>query len=107
MIQWPCIFKLEGDDELMYLASQSQLEAEFEALIWSDDDYLIDSQGRRFSVQRAKGGELAFEATSCVFTSDEVTLLIQAHEFSKAEVCLTKIHFLSVSDAIHSLSNQN
>ena len=104
MIQWPCIFKLDGDDELLYLASEASLIDEFESLIWSDDDYLIDSQGQGYKVQEAQAGAFAYEPCGNPLSVSEVTELIQAHEFSKAEVCLTKIQFLSVSDAISALA---
>ncbi|KHT57940.1 hypothetical protein RJ45_26160 [Photobacterium gaetbulicola] len=104
MIQWPCIFKLDGDDELLYLASEANLIAEFESLIWSDDDYLIDSQGQGYKVREAQAGTFAYEPCDNPLSVSQVTDLIQAHEFSKAEVCLTKIQFLSVSDAISALA---
>ncbi|ELP6772984.1 hypothetical protein QTV42_004481, partial [Vibrio vulnificus] len=33
MISWPCILKLDGDDELVYLASESDLNRECSNLI--------------------------------------------------------------------------
>ncbi|MDV5169721.1 DUF4144 family protein [Photobacterium rosenbergii] len=105
MIQWPCIFKLDGDDELLYLASEASLIAEFESLIWSDDDYLVDSQGQGYKVREAQAGVFAYEPCGRPFSVSQVTDLIQAHEFSKAEVCLTKIQFLTVSEAIRALAN--
>ena len=104
MIQWPCIFKLDGDDELLFLASEASLIAEFESLIWSNDDYLIDSQGQGYKVREAPGGAFAYEPSGNPLSVSQVTDLIQAHEFSKAEVCITKIQFLSVSDAIRALA---
>ncbi len=105
MIQWPCIFKLDGDDELLYLASEASLIAEFESLIWSDDDYLIDSEGQGYKVHEAQAGAFAYEPFDNPLSVSQVTELIQAHEFSKAEVCLTKIQFLTVSEAIRALAN--
>lgn len=40
---WPCLLKLDGDDELIYTHSQSDLDSECEALIFGQDDYVIDS----------------------------------------------------------------
>ncbi|MGF1735381.1 DUF4144 family protein [Photobacterium satsumensis] len=104
MIQWPCIFKLDGDDELIYLASEASLMAEFESLIWSDDDCLIDSQGQAYKVREAQAGVFSYEPCGNPFSVSQVTELIQAHEFAKAETCLIKMQFLSVSEAIRALS---
>ncbi|MFA0125750.1 DUF4144 family protein, partial [Vibrio sp. 10N.261.48.A2] len=35
---------------------------------------------------------------------ESVTKLIRNHEFQKAEVCLMKIHFLTIEEAIQSLA---
>ncbi len=104
LIQWPCLFKLDGDDELLYLESETALVAEFEALIWSDEDILIDSNGIGFCVQVDASGEFTYQAQSAAYTLEQVTELIQAHEFAKVEVCLTKIQFQSVEQAIASLA---
>ncbi|WP_305813836.1 DUF4144 family protein [Photobacterium leiognathi] len=102
MVNWPCILKLDGDDELIYLDSEQQLLSECEDLILSQDDYVIDSQGFSYSISiNNVSAELINNNTQ--LTVEEVTALIQSHEFSFAEVCLIKIQFVSVSDAIHAL----
>ncbi|MGR5295357.1 DUF4144 family protein [Vibrio mediterranei] len=103
MVKWPCIFKLEGDPELMYLGSESALASELESLIWSSSDRLIDSDGHSFIICQASG-RYTFELSDSILSLSEITQLIQEHEFSKAEVCLTKIQFASVEQAIQSLS---
>ncbi|HAS8335891.1 TPA: hypothetical protein I7699_22765, partial [Vibrio vulnificus] len=45
MISWPCILKLDGDDELVYLASESDLNRECSNLILCQNDRVIDSVG--------------------------------------------------------------
>ncbi|MCG7498836.1 DUF4144 domain-containing protein [Vibrio sp. Of7-15] len=103
MISWPCIFKLDGDSELMYLGSERQLETEFDDLIWDGSDRLIDSKGHCYVV-RTKDDSYVFEPEGAQLKLVDVTQLIQEHEFSKAQVCLTKIHFSSIEEAIKSLS---
>ncbi|MCK6264716.1 DUF4144 domain-containing protein [Vibrio sp. ZSDE26] len=103
MIQWPCIFKLEGDSELMYLESELVLASEFESLIWSGLDQLIDSNGQRYLVNHI-GESYIFESQGIELSLESVTKLIQEHEFAKMEMCLTKIQFTSVQEAIHSLA---
>jgi hypothetical protein len=102
MISWPCILKLEGDDELIFLGSEQDFNSECRELIFSDDDYVIDANGLSYLIE-SESGELRLITTERILTVDEVTHLIRANEFTKAELCLTKIHFLTVSDALNSL----
>lgn len=99
MISWPCILKLEGDDELIYLSSEDDFMAECRDLIFSDDDYVIDSAGFSYLISE----KLVLIKTQRILAVDEVTHLVRANEFTKAELCLTKINFSTVSDAIKSL----
>lgn len=105
MILWPCIFKLEGDSELIYLDSERHLRNELDDLIWDKSDRLIDSNGHCYVIF-AKGDEYVFEAEEKHFSLAAVTQLIQEHEFAKAEMCLTKIQFSSIQQAIESLSQE-
>lgn len=137
MINWPCLFKLEGDDELLLVKSQAALYSECESLIFSERDILIDSTGQGYSVSfnsteaststntksKAKAKAKAESKTDLApnkaiqsleaikvnrqYTLDEITHLIQAHEFANANVCLSKIQFLSIESAISALSNDN
>lgn len=91
--------KLDGDDELIFVDSFQALKSECSELIFTDDDYLIDAEGWRYIVSDS----LQVTCTNKRLTLDEVTELIRANEFSKAGLCLTKIHFLSIEDAIMSL----
>jgi len=103
MIAWPCILKLDGNDELIYLSSEQEFISDCRELIFSDDDYVIDSTGLTYLI-KAISETLTLVKTQHVLAVDEVTQLIRANEFIKAELCLTKIHFFTVSDAINSVS---
>ena len=98
IISWPCILKLEGDDDLIYLASEQEFMSQCHELIFSDDDYVIDSAGFSYLISE----KLALIKTQRIFVVGEVTDLIRASEFTKAELCLTKIYFITVSAAIQS-----
>jgi hypothetical protein len=99
MIDWPCVLKLNGDDELIYLGSEQELISECRELIFNDDDHVIDSAGVSYLISE----KFELIKTECAVTLDEVTYLIRANEFKKAELCLTKINFLTIADAIKSL----
>ncbi|WP_047049573.1 DUF4144 family protein [Vibrio mexicanus] len=102
MIQWPCLFKLEGDDELIFLSSELELIKELQALIWSEEDLLIDSCGNQYQVVNVSAS-VQYQLLSVKLSLQQVTELIQAHEFSKAEICITKIQFPDVTSAIEAL----
>ena len=102
MIFWPCILKLDGDDELIYLSSEGDFISQCRELILTDDDYVIDSAGLSYLIESISE-KLVLVKTGQAVAVDEVTHLIRANKFIKAELCLTKIHFLTVSDAIKSL----
>ena len=105
MIQWPCVLKLDGDYELIFLDFELMFASEFESLIWSDSDRLIDSGGQRYIISQSKGN-YTFVASGGRLSLTAVTQLIQQHEFSKGEMCLTKIQFSSVEEAIQSLATE-
>lgn len=109
MINWPCLFKLEGDDELIFLNSEVELHDECESLIWSDNDILIDSSGNCFSLLQKSPNLTGIEQVNVIklkkqYNLTELTQLIQAHEFSKASMCLSKIQFSSIKSAVSALS---
>ncbi|WP_234495957.1 DUF4144 domain-containing protein [Vibrio maritimus] len=103
MINWPCLLKLEGDDELLYIASEVSLTDELNSLIHSDEDILVDSYGQVYGVTTDSRGIVVLEYKHETLSLEDVTLLVQAHEFSLAQVCLTKIQFNSIAEAIHAL----
>ena len=73
-------------------------------MILGEDDYLIDSEGDSYSLEsRSNQLSLAKRALSSIQLKN-VTKLIRNHEFQKAEVCLMKIHFLTIEEAIQSLA---
>lgn len=103
MVSWPCALKLNGDDELIYLDSNREFITECSELILNDEDYVVDSVGHRYVIEQS-ATQVELIKTDSALLASEVVILIRAHEFVKASVCLTKIHFDTVSDAIKSLS---
>ncbi|MGF1753768.1 DUF4144 domain-containing protein [Vibrio makurazakiensis] len=105
MIKWPSLVKLDGDDELIYVETEHDFHAECSDMILGDDDYLIDSDGVSYSLQLKSGAnQPTLSSQTQNHSIESITQLIRAHEFQKAEMCLTKIHFPSISEAIRSLS---
>ncbi|MBE8603903.1 DUF4144 domain-containing protein [Vibrio cyclitrophicus] len=103
MISWPSLVKLDGDDELIYVASEQDFQAECSDMILADDDYLIDSEGDSYLLQ-SRANQLGLAKRANQYSVECVTKLIRNHEFQKAEVCLMKVHFLTIEEAIQSLA---
>ncbi|QCO88689.1 hypothetical protein D3H41_22125 [Vibrio neocaledonicus] len=102
---WPCLLKLDGDDELIYTHSQSDLDSECEALIFGQDDYVIDSNGKTFELKNNGSNTTLLHLKERTLSVEEVTSLIQSHEFSLAQRCIIKIHFTSVRQAVEALAH--
>ncbi|ELB2818108.1 DUF4144 domain-containing protein [Vibrio alginolyticus] len=102
---WPCLLKLDGDDELIYTHSQSDLDSECEALIFGQDDYVIDSNGNTFELKNNGLNTTLLHLKERTLSVEEVTSLIQSHEFSLAQRCIIKIHFTSVRQAVEALAH--
>ncbi|MEC7941996.1 MAG: DUF4144 domain-containing protein [Pseudomonadota bacterium] len=103
MIHWPSLVKLDGDDELIYVASESDFQAECSDMILCEDDCLIDSEGNSYSL-KSNSNKLSLTKRPEQYSIESVTKLIRNHEFQKAEVCLMKIHFPTIEEAIESLA---
>ncbi|CAK1693640.1 uncharacterized protein DUF4144 [Vibrio crassostreae] len=103
MIRWPSLVKLDGDDELIYVASENDFQAECSDMILGEDDYLIDSEGDSYALQ-SSSNQLSLAKRPEQYSVESLTKLIRNHEFQKAEVCLMKIHFLTIEEAIQSLA---
>lgn len=96
------MLKLEGDDELIYLNSEKELNGECEGLIWDQEDRVIDSKGFVYSMM-TKNSVIRLQHDQIQISVEDASKLIQSHEFCRAEVCLTKIQFDSVFEAVKSL----
>lgn len=103
MVKWPCLLKLEGDPELIVLACEQALFRELDGLICSYSDCLIDSFEQVYQFKTSQRG-CTVESLDLILSLERVTQLIQEHQFVQAEVCLTKIQFTSIIEAIQSLA---
>jgi hypothetical protein len=92
MIQFPAIFKLSGQDELLLSETQSNFMQHYQLQqsYLLPDDLLIDSTGQAYSL---KPCPLETVATNAVkeFSLQELTALVQTHFFASAQTCVTKI----------------
>lgn len=104
MVCWPCLLKLDGDEELMYFADHEAFLTDCTDMILQQEDRLVDSKGNTYSIKNGTT-PLVLTPTDVQFDAQKVSNLIQEHEFAKAQVCIIKIHFTSVAQAIKALAN--
>ncbi len=104
MIHWPCILKLAGDDELIFIKNHDAFIADCSDMILQNEDRLIDSQGITFSIENTTSS-LTLRPTDVKIDAVQASTLIQEHEFANAQVCIIKMHFTSVAQAIKAIEN--
>lgn len=66
---------------------------------------MIDTQGHCYTLQTGFDNSVELSLLPQTLNVQQVTELIQKHEFSKAQRCIIKIHFVSVQQAIEALAN--
>ena len=103
VINWPCVLKLNGDDELQYIENSKALKIQCQSLISHEDDYLIDIQGHCYSLSNLFLKKQLLVPIKKTINLNELTELIKMSECSKATLCVTKIRFKSIAQAIQYL----
>lgn len=93
MIHYPAIFKFAGQDELIYIASQSSLEQHYQLqqAYFTPDDLLIDATGQAYLLHQLKQHHSVLPAAIRQYELPELTALVQAHFFALAQSCVVKI----------------
>lgn len=99
MIKYPAIFKLAGQDELIYIATKSNFEHQFQLqqAYFTPEDLLIDATGQAYLLQQLNQHNSSLAASVRQFELPELTTLVQAHFFALAQSCVVKIQAPSVS----------
>lgn len=103
-MNYPAIFKFAGQDELIYIASQSSFEQHYQLQqpYLTPDDLLIDATGQAYLLQQFKRHNSTLPASSLPvsamqFEQPELTALVQAHFFALAQSCVVKIQAPSIT----------
>lgn len=99
MMKYPAIFKLAGQDELLYLATKSSFEHQFQLqqAYFTPDDVLIEATGQAYLLDQFKLPQSVLPAAIRQYELQELTALVQAHFFALAQSCVVKIQAPSVS----------
>lgn len=102
-IVWPAIIKLNGDDELIYIATADQLydDQTLQHMQFHAEDQLIDSTGNVYRI--IKHHKLELKPTSEQLSLDQIELLLQRHLSNHGTCCVAKFHSNSIDEAISSV----
>ena len=102
MINWPAVINFDGDEELVYIASDSEWRRDAESLLYnhSGDDQLIDSSGRIYKLVHNKDGTIQTDDTGNMIDLDEFVKLVRIHASNSHRCCIEKINFRDIADGI-------
>jgi hypothetical protein len=99
MIHYPAIFKFAGQDELIYIATQSSFEQHYQLQqpYFTPEDLLIDATGQAYLLHQFTQHSSPLPALAKRFEQPELTALVQAHFFALAQSCVVKIQAPSIT----------
>lgn len=106
-INWPAILSYVGDNELAYIADQSEwdLDSNWHCFDYQSNDLLIDSQGIAYSLSHRKNSLVVPEPTQQTLSLEQVSELIKAHLSAQGSCCVTKFFASSIKEAIAMLAS--
>lgn len=103
MINWPAVLQYRGDNELVFIAEQSQWDNDDELSggRYDADDRLIDSTGRIF---RLSDKDPKLLSTEQAISLDELVELIRLHMSEVGLCCVSKFSAASIAEAVAMVS---
>ena len=112
MIDWPVVIKFDGDDELTYVDSEEEWMRDAKSHLYNHegDDYLIDSSGHIFSLERVQDGIINTESTCKQIPLQGFIRLVRIHASNSHRCCIEKINFRNIAEGISlvaSMSDDN
>ena len=102
MISWPAIIKYHGDDELAYVATESDWnnDTELSAYSYDDNDALIDNNGHIYHLNIAVNGTVVPRPSNNNIPLHQLIKHVQKHAALRGECCVEKIFFKSINEGI-------
>lgn len=102
-VNWPAVLQYRGDNELVFIAGQSQWDGDTELSggQYDVDDRLIDSTGRVFKLSEGTSDFIAVEQELFL---DEVVDLVRLHMSEVGLCCVAKFSAASIAEAIMMVS---
>jgi hypothetical protein len=109
MIEWPAVIKYEGDDELTYVASETEWVRDSAMYLYnhSGNNSLIDSNGAIFSLNISGNGAISLNNTGDTISHEDFTRLVRIHASTVNRCCIEKISFRDIVDGIKLIESMN
>ena len=102
MIEWPAIIHVDGDDELALVWSAQEWGShdEWSAVVYSADDFLLDSSGQVYRIDRLSNGVVQPAATGRTLAVSEFIALVKRHAALSSACCIEKIAFRNIEEGM-------
>ena len=98
-MNYPAIVKFSGQDELLYIATQTSFAQQYllQQPYFTPEDLLIDATGQAYLLHQFTQHSSSLPALARQFDLTELTALVQAHFFALAQSCVVKIQAPSIT----------
>ena len=108
MIDYPCIIKHADDAELVYVASQSELDtdADIQYFDYDESDCLIDSSGDVYLLSK-EDGPVKPVASGNSLSLVDILGLVKAHAALKGSCCVAKLYAPTIREAFRIVESLN
>lgn len=109
MINWPAIINYHGDDELVYVASDSEWnnEPDLSAYHYDDKDILIDSTGSVYQLSIIKDGYVEPKSSNDSVSLEHLVTLVKRHAAQQEQCCIEKISFKNINEGIQLVASMS
>lgn len=97
-VEWPAIIKLDGDDELIYVADANAFLTDnfLQQTHFCKQDRLIDCSGKVYHLDNNS----TLTPTNDLLNLEEVEELLKLHLSNQGTCCVSKFHANSIREAL-------
>lgn len=109
MISWPAIINYHSNDELSFVANESEWnnDTDLSAYNYHDNDIFIDNNGHLYQLNIIEDGIVHPCSTKHTLSLERLTKLVQRHAALQGECCIEKIVFKSISEGIQLVASMS
>jgi hypothetical protein len=107
-VNWPAFIRFHGDDELLYVKSREQWDADPDLHVtrYDDEDRLIDSSGMIYFLKYSAGQsrvEVVDSGEQC--SVDDLCTLLKAYFLCLQQCCVPKFYISSYAEGMKMLGS--
>ena len=109
MIDWPAVIQYEGDDELTFIASEKDWMRDARSYLYnhSGSNHLIDSNGRIFNLDEARGNAIDPRYSGTNIALQDFIKLVRIHASTANRCCIEKNSFRTIAEGISLIASLN